>query len=149
MKLQKLFLSFFGIGFLPKAPGTWGSLATLPLLYLFSRLPLLYSYGIFFLLLVLSLAITHHVQKKLKTFDPSWIVIDEVLGMITAWFFYPEWNPLWIFLLFALFRFFDIVKVWPANWVDKNLKNGAGTILDDIISGLYAGISLRILIFFF
>lgn len=75
----------------------------------------------------------------MNLFDPSWIVVDEVLGMITAWLFFPIWNWPYIISLFILFRFFDIIKIWPANWVDHKLKNGAGTIFDDIISGLYVG----------
>ena len=61
--------------------------------------------------------------------------------MITAWLFIAKHNLLHIMILFALFRFFDIIKFWPATYFDQDVKHGAGTILDDIVSGIFAGIS--------
>jgi phosphatidylglycerophosphatase A len=59
--------------------------------------------------------------------------------MFLAWLFIRDNNLIHLVLLFVLFRFFDIVKIWPASYFDKKVKHGAGTILDDIVSGLYAG----------
>lgn len=142
LSLESIFLSFFGIGHIPFAPGTFGSLATLPFLYFYGSLGLPTFFLIPFIVItfIISCFITNAVQKRLKVEDPSWIVIDEVLGMLICFLFITQHRIIDYILLFTFFRFFDIVKVWPANYVDKNIKNGIGTILDDVISGLYAGL---------
>ncbi len=78
------------------------------------------------------------LQEDVRQSDPSWIVIDEVLGMGLTLFIFPafHWSE-WI-LAFASFRLFDIVKLWPASYFDLKVKNGFGTIVDDLVSGLYA-----------
>ncbi len=100
---------------------------------------------------IISSYITHVVQKKYNVLDPSWVVIDEVLGMWTAWIFTHAHGATFSSLIFTFcaFRFFDIIKVWPANYFDKQVKNGAGTILDDIVSGLYAGILYLVVQYYF
>lgn len=140
-RLDILFLSFFGSGYLPKAPGTWGTLATLPLLYGLGRFNPPFFMFIPFIIITTIIAcfIAEIVQKELKLHDPQWIVIDEFLGMSTAWLFIQTHNLLHLAILFVLFRFFDIIKIWPASYFD-NLEHGAGTILDDIVSGIYAGV---------
>ena len=146
-----LFLSLLGIGFVPKAPGTIGTLAILPLLYWFGRfnIPLTFSIPFLLSLACLSIWIIEIVQKSTGNHDPNWIVIDEVLGMSTAWLFSKEAHFTHLVLLFLLFRFFDITKIWPANFCDKKIKHGIGTILDDIISGIYTGITYSIIYFFY
>lgn len=141
------FLSFGWSGFLPKAPGTWGSLATLPLLYL---LGLSGAPGFIFIPFIIILTagasfIAEAVQKELNVHDPGWIVIDEVIGMIITWAFAPTTNFITLFIMFGLFRFFDIIKFWPASYCDQKIDHGAGTILDDVVSGVYAGISFILL----
>ena len=140
MKRQKFLLSWGGVGYFPKAPGTMGSLATLPLIFAMSYLKFSVNLSFTLILLVVSIICAEKVQNKLQVFDPGWIVVDEVLGMLTAWLFIPIWNWRYALSLFLIFRFFDIVKIWPANWVDKKIKSGAGTILDDIVSGIYTGL---------
>ena len=141
-RLDILFLSFFGVGFLPIAPGTWGTLATLPFLYTLGRFNPPYIFFIPFIVIVtiISSFVADSVQKKFNLHDPQFIVIDEVLGMMTAWLFIQTHNLSHLFVLFALFRFFDIKKIWPATFFDKKIDHGAGTILDDIVSGVYAGL---------
>jgi phosphatidylglycerophosphatase A len=96
----------------------------------------------------MTIYLTHFFQKLYQTHDPSYIVIDEVIGMLVAWScFFPQ-RPVEIFLLFVFFRFFDIVKVWPANVIDQKITHGAGTILDDVVSGIYAGCLLAFCKFF-
>lgn len=139
-----MFLSFFGVGFLPKAPGTWGTLAILPILVLLSwfKAPFFLFIPFLIMMTIVSCFIADRVQKKFEVHDPSWIVIDEVVGMWTAWLFTQDGtlSVLNIVLIFGLFRFFDIFKIWPASYFDKEVTHGAGTILDDIISGIYAGL---------
>ncbi|QDK43393.1 phosphatidylglycerophosphatase A [Bacteriovorax stolpii] len=137
-----LFLSFFGVGFLPKAPGTWGTLATLPFLYFIGRFNPPFFLFIPFIVIVtlISSFVTDSVQKKFNLHDPQFIVIDEVLGMTAAWLFIQKHNLAHLFVLFILFRAFDIKKIWPASYFDQEVHHGAGTILDDIVSGVYAGV---------
>lgn len=136
-----LFLSWFYSGKLPKAPGTMGSLATLPLIYLLHYLQInIYSLiALILVLIIVSIGITERVQKKFHLHDPQWIVIDEVIGMLVTWSFVMSIDFPVVFLVFSTFRMFDIIKIWPASYFDR-LHHGAGTILDDVISGVYAGI---------
>jgi phosphatidylglycerophosphatase A len=136
-----LYLSWFYAGKFPKAPGTAGSLATLPLIYLLHFLNVnIYSLmALIAALVVSSVALTEYVQKKYNLHDPQWIVIDEVIGMLVCWSFVLTIDYPTLFLVFASFRFFDIIKIWPASYFDR-LHHGAGTILDDVVSGIYAGI---------
>lgn len=136
-----LFLTWFYSGKSPKAPGTVGSLATIPLIYLLHFIHL-NIYSLIFLILTLYFAaviITDHVQKKFNLHDPQWIVIDEVIGMLITWSFIRSIDFHDLFLVFSLFRLFDIIKIWPASFFDR-MDHGLGTITDDVISGLYAGI---------
>lgn len=136
-----LFLSWFYTGKFPKAPGTVGSLATLPFIYLLHYLQFnIYSlFAVIACLLITSILLTEYIQKKYHLHDPQWIVIDEVIGMLICWSFVRTIDFPILFLVFSTFRFFDIVKVWPASYFDR-LHHGAGTILDDVVSGVYAGI---------
>lgn len=136
-----LFLSWFYTGKFPKAPGTMGSLATLPLIYLLHYLQFnIYSLMLLIAVLIgVSIALTENVQKKFHLHDPQWIVIDEVIGMLITWSFVMTIDFPVLFLVFSVFRMFDIIKIWPASFFDR-LHHGAGTILDDVISGVYAGI---------
>ena len=136
-----MFLSWFYTGKFPKAPGTFGSFATLPLIY-FLYVCEINIYSLFILILTLFVAaviVTEHVQKKYHLHDPQWIVIDEVIGMLITWSFVRTIDFPTLFLVFSTFRFFDIIKIWPASYFDR-LHHGLGTITDDVISGLYAGI---------
>ena len=136
-----LFLSWFYTGKFPKAPGTMGSLATLPLIFFLHYINInIYSLiTLIVALYVAAVIVTEHVQKKYQLHDPQWIVIDEVIGMLITWSFVRTIDFPILFLVFSLFRFFDIVKIWPASYFDR-MHHGFGTITDDVISALYAGI---------
>lgn len=151
MKFYIALLSCFGIGFIPFAPGTFGSLLAIPLLYGMSYhnvnhfwifLTLLASIPIFSIIVDI-------VQKNKEEVDPSWIVIDEFLGMLTAWALVDAKSLIEIFWLFILFRFFDIFKIPPATYFDRQVTRGHGTILDDIISSFYAAIAYLLSVQFF
>lgn len=146
-----IFLSFFGVGFIPKAPGTFGTLATLPFLYALglTKPPVVLFIPLLIIATIISCFMANIVQKKLSLHDPQWIVMDEVLGMTTAWLFIQQFSLLHLGVLFGLFRFFDIIKFWPASYFDKKVEHGAGTILDDIVSGVYAGLVYLIINNFF
>ncbi len=139
--LTTLFLSWFYTGKSPKAPGTVGSLATLPLIYLLHYLNInIYTLIILILFLyATAVVVTQNVQKKFHLHDPQWIVIDEVIGMLITWSFVLSVELPILGVVFLTFRFFDIIKIWPASYFDR-LDHGMGTITDDVISGIYAGI---------
>ena len=139
--LSVIFLSWCYSGKFPKAPGTMGSLATIPLIYLLHYLKF-NTFSLIGLILILYAAavyVTQKVQEQFGLHDPQWIVIDEVIGMLITWTFVQRIDPASIFLVFATFRFFDIIKIWPASYFDR-LHHGFGTITDDVISAVYAGI---------
>lgn len=143
LNFKTIFLTFFGVGYTPFAPGTWGSLATIPLLYLLAHfnIPFLTVISATFVLLLVASLIADRVEQEMDIHDPSWIVFDEVLGMITTWLFSPSESLTDLITIFVLFRIFDILKPWPVSTIDKKINNGLGTMLDDIMAGLYAGTS--------
>jgi len=141
-KPEILFLSFFGVGFLPKIPGTWGTLAICPFLYYAGQFhpPFFFFIPFILILTMVSSFLADKAQRDFDFKDPQWIVIDEVLGMMVAWLFIQKHSFAHLAILFVLFRFFDIVKIYPASYFDQKVKHGAGVILDDIVSGFYAGL---------
>jgi phosphatidylglycerophosphatase A len=141
-----LFASFFGVGFAKWAPGTWGTLATMPILWLLGRLnpPALFFIPFLTVFFLISSFIVNSLQERLKLHDPGWIVIDEVIGVSVAWLFLSSHGIGAYIALFVLFRFFDIIKIWPASYFDRQVKHGYGTIADDVISGIFAGVVLMV-----
>jgi phosphatidylglycerophosphatase A len=148
----KLLVSIFFIGYIKFAPGTWGSLASLFLMYIFFNvlvLPLITLTIIFFFLFFFSNYLINYFSSITNTHDSKHIVIDELLGIFTIFLFY---DLIFIYsdtttyiLIFLIFRLFDIIKLFPANYFDKYWKNGYGVILDDIIAGLYTVLTLIVL----
>ncbi len=133
-----------GLGALPKAPGTWGSLGALPLWFLFSWLS-----NSWYLLLVLiiswfAIRVADEAGKYLRVTDSPVIVIDEIAGLMLALTGVPLGfgNLLTAFLLF---RFFDIVKPFPANWCEENLAGGLGVVADDLVAGIMTWVVMHLL----
>lgn len=126
--------TLFGIGRMGKAPGTMGSLAAFPVIFLMSHLNSFIYIGLVVLLIVISImaADKYGAGKDLKE-----IVVDEFVGLMVAMFLVPHKWSLWI-LSFLLFRFFDILKPFPISYLDKNIKGGFGVVLDDLVAGLAA-----------
>lgn len=132
------------VGHLPKAPGTWASAAALLLApWLFLPLPLWYRIGVCALLLATGALIAQRAVRLLGAADPGCVVVDELVGQWVAFlpFHQPPWGPTmpWeLLLLFALFRFFDILKPWPIRRIETLLPGGLGVMADDVAAGLYA-----------
>ena len=131
----------FGIGLLPIAPGTFGSMLGIILFLAIAHLylPIFWLGLIILILYFVSYLAVQSALKIIKRSDPGEIVIDEVLGMMLVMMVIPP-EPRWAFLAFILFRMFDILKPWPINLVDSKLKNALGVMLDDFMAALYAGI---------
>ena len=140
-------LSWFYSGFSPFAPGTCGSLCALPFAWVIvsqgGKWALLFaSCFIFFL----GWLLCRWALTQLNEEDPQIIVIDEVAGQWLTLVIVPI-DPLWYCVAFVLFRVFDIYKPWPVSFIDRNIKNAFGIMLDDIAAGVYALIGIQILYF--
>ena len=177
-KINLLFVTLFGIGYLKFAPGTLASLITTIILYLIflytSQHVQFFLFVIIVCMFFYSLTAIKSIESQFKKKDPSEIVIDEVVGQSIPIYFFEfnlslihdpargiiengpnfyiyEWSndasslP-WVFYLwfFLLFRFFDIVKIFPCNIIDKKMKSSLGVMLDDIIAGIYVIVFIAI-----
>lgn len=135
----------FGSGLAPKAPGTFGTLMAVPL-YLLLQLLVLQNYILVVIFITLAgIYICDKSAKMMGEHDHPGIVWDEFAGFFITMIAVPfEW--VWVLLGFALFRFFDIVKPQPIKWLDKSVAGGFGIMIDDVLAGIMAGISLHIII---
>jgi len=140
------FLAFgFGSGLSPRAPGTAGTLAALPLWWLFlAPLPLPVYLLVLAVAALAGVWICDRASRSLGVHDHPGIVWDEFIGLWIALCALPA-TPLWMLAGFALFRLFDIVKPWPIGWLDRRVSGGLGIMLDDVVAGLFAALPLQLL----
>ena len=148
-KVNFLFVSLFGIGKIKKIPGTFASLATtLFLFFLFHILkvsPNIFLFAIIIIFFISLYAVSIYI-KDLNNKDPKEVVIDEFIGQSIPICLYeiahegPKGTDQVLtsyFIMFILFRIFDIAKPFPVSYYDKNFKNSFGVIMDDVCAGLY------------
>ena len=144
--IAKLFATFFYVGLIKKAPGTFGTLAgLLCIIPIFSTITMYQFQYLIYVTFLLGTIATKIYIKYVKRDDPKEVVIDEVLGIFITLaickYYIFEISNNYIFLFsFLLFRFFDILKPFPISIVDKNMKNALGVMLDDVIAGIFAGV---------
>ena len=151
-KITNLFVSLFYSGYFKIYPGTFGTIISILILFPIIKYKIL-SFetiiSVFVLIFFLSLFFIRRFSQFTKSHDSSIIVIDEFIGVYLIFIFYDyiliNNDILTIILIFILFRFFDITKVFPANIIDKKMNNALGVILDDIIAGAYTITTLYIL----
>ena len=149
-----LFVTMFYLGKVPKIPGTFGSLATIIILYIFfhilnlSSILILIGLIVIFIFSFLSIAI--YIRNS-ENKDPKEVVIDEFIGQSIPIFLYEishgtekstDEAVMFYSFCFILFRFFDILKPFPVSYFDKNFKNSFGVIMDDVCAGFYVVLSL-------
>ena len=128
----------FRIGYLPLAPGTWGSASAVIAWRLLPEMELFRLSLIVIVIFLIGVNASSIVSNKERDSDPSKVVIDEWAGMWIALLMIPnEW--VWLGIAFLLFRVFDIIKVYPANRFER-LPGGWGIMMDDVVAGLYAGV---------
>ena len=149
-----LFVTLFGIGRIKKIPGSFASLATtLFLFFLFHKLNIAPNTVLIFLIIIffISLYAVNIFIKNLVNKDPKEVVIDEFIGQSIPICLYeiahegPKETDQVLtsyFIMFILFRIFDIVKPYPVSYYDKNFKNSFGVIMDDVCAGLYVVLTL-------
>ena len=152
--LNTLFVTMFGLGKIPKIPGTFGSLATIIILYISFHILNLSSniilIGLIFIFIFSFLAVSTHI-KDIENKDPKEVIIDEFIGQSIPIYLYEishgteksaDEAIIFYSICFILFRFFDIVKPFPVSFFDKNFKNSFGVIMDDVCAGFYVVLSL-------
>ena len=151
-----LFVTFFGIGTIRYAPGTITSLITTILLFSFFHIlnfPNIIILAIFLTTFFYSFfAVENYIKDEFNK-DPKEVVIDEVIGQSIPIYLYEvahgidknlQESILFYIYIFILFRFFDIKKPFPINYIDKKFKNSFGVIMDDVIAGFYVVLTLII-----
>lgn len=139
------FLAFgFGSGTLPKMPGTWGTLVAIPIYLLCAEFPLWWYAIMTLAAIVLAIIACDITERELGIHDYSGIVLDEIVGYLLTMLGAPV-GWLWVILGFVLFRVFDIWKPFPIRWLDRHVSGGFGTVVDDLLAGVYAWIMLQFL----
>lgn len=139
------FIAFgFGAGTMPFAPGTFGTLLAIPFYLLIARLPLMYYFTFVLIFTVISVWLCERVHRQIGEHDHPGVTIDEFAGFFITMINAPL-GAIWVILGFLLFRFFDIVKPWPIRLLDEKITNGFGTVIDDVIAGVYAFFILQLI----
>lgn len=135
----------FGSGLAPKAPGTFGTLAAIPLWLLLQTLSAPWYWAIVAAAFVFGIYVCGRTARDIGVHDHGALVWDEFVGLWIALAMIPaQW--LWVLVGFALFRLLDIWKPWPIRWFDRNVHGGLGVMLDDAVAGVLACLLLRALV---
>lgn len=149
-KLVILIASGLGTGFSPKAPGTAGSLLGVGIFILLRGFSFPVQLTVTILVSLVGFWAAHQAEKVWGQKDCQKIVIDEVAGQMVAGLFLVGNFPygLSVVLLFLLFRLYDIQKPFPTRWLQDNLPGGFGVMGDDLMAGVQAGLTYRVLLYF-
>ena len=130
------FLAYgFGAGLSPKAPGTMGTVAAIPIYLLLAWAGPLVYYPSLAVALVAGVFICGYTAKRMGVEDPGPVVWDEVVGYLITMAGLP-FGIGWMLAGFLIFRLFDIWKPWPIGWLDRNVKGGLGIMLDDVVAAV-------------
>ena len=148
-----LAISTFGVGYLPLAPGTWGSLVAVGIFLGFTQI--VKGNALVAVVVVSIVVVTFagiwaasRTEALSNRKDPSKVVVDEVAGQLISLFpltLFTQWTIVAVIISFILFRFFDIVKPYPARRLEA-LKGGFGIMCDDLIAGVYAAVITSIVV---
>ena len=142
----------FGSGLAPVAPGTFGTLAAIPLFYLLAMLNIEWYIGVLIVTSLVGFWLCDVTTNAMGVHDHKSIVWDEFVGywitMLPVLIMYPSIQNggaipfVWVAVGFALFRFFDVLKPFPISWLDKKVEGGFGIMIDDIVAGVFAALVL-------
>ena len=135
-------------GYAPIVPGTFGSAVAIPMfVYLFAKLNAIQYVILFVPLFIEGCQTADEAERIYRQKDSRRIVIDEILGYLVAMFLL---EPTLFNVLggFFWFRFFDVVKLWPARAIDKKMKGGVGVVLDDIAAGVHTLVLMHVALYF-
>ncbi|MCL1120261.1 MULTISPECIES: phosphatidylglycerophosphatase A family protein [Shewanella] len=134
----------FGSGLAAKAPGTFGTLAAVPLYLLLAQLPLSWYLAVTLVCVLAGIYICDKAARDMGVHDHGAIVWDEVAGLLITMIAAPA-GVLWLVVGFVLFRLFDIIKPWPIRWLDAKVEGGFGIMIDDVLAGIFALIGVQAL----
>jgi phosphatidylglycerophosphatase A len=145
-KIALIVSTWFSVGLLPGAPGTFGTIGSIPLFLLGAALGPGFQFVLTSVVIGVAIWSSWRAELVLKRVDAREIVIDEVAGFLLTVMFFPF---TWRILVagFFLFRFFDILKPPPIRRVEKIAKGGLGIVLDDLVAGVYAHICVQFLLY--
>lgn len=144
-RLSLFFATGLGLGYLPWAPGTFGTLWGFALYFLSKGMPS-YAFSCSVLVFILfAVGVSHFAERALGGHDSSKIVIDEVAGYLVGVLFIP-FSLTAAVLGFLLFRLFDILKPYPIRYIDRAWGGAWGVVMDDVLAGIFANISLRFIL---
>jgi phosphatidylglycerophosphatase A len=136
------------VGYIPVASGTFGSLVAMPLFWVFDALRSLspaLAVGVFVAFVAAACWIAGAADAYLQEHDSHKIVIDEAAGYVAATLFLPlTWET--AIAAFLIFRVLDVIKPYPAGYIDEHVPGGRGVVLDDVVSGFYTNLILRALL---
>ena len=150
-KISQIFSTLFFVGYVKWAPGTIGSLFSIIIIIYLQNIVNKNEFIIIFICLLLIATVCIKIySKSVNKHDAKEIVIDEFLGIYLIIIFSYDFEIfnnefIKILLILLFFRIFDIIKPFPANWIDDNMKNSYGVIVDDIIAGIYTIIILALI----
>jgi phosphatidylglycerophosphatase A len=135
------------LGYIPFAPGTFGTLWGLPIFYFLSAQPLLNQILIIIASIGFAILVAGQAEKFLKRKDPSQVVIDEIVGyMVTVAGMPFSWTT--AILGFFFFRIMDIIKPYPIRIIDQKMPGGWGIVLDDVLAGVYSHFFICLWLFY-
>ena len=144
LKISEWIATCFKVGYLPFAPGTWGSVFSILLWWVILKDLNTYIFGaIIIIFLLIGIVVSNIIIDQSGDHDPSYIIIDELVGQWLALFLIPDgfFN---IAISFILFRFFDIIKPWPIRLIEK-LPKGLGVMSDDLTAGLITLVLIQVI----
>jgi phosphatidylglycerophosphatase A len=137
-----------GVGYSPIAPGTLGTLITIPLYYFLSNIPSPVYELTLLTFFFFSVWLSENAEGFFGKGDDQRIVIDEMMGFLITMLWIPR-TIFFIVMGFILFRFFDILKPFPIRLLEGKFSGGFGVVLDDVIAGVYGNIILHVISYFF
>lgn len=147
--MKKAFITFLATGaytgYSPIMPGTAGTVWGVAIAYFISGAAWEAQALLTALITLASMVLAGQMVRHTGTSDPAIVVIDEVAGFLVSIFLIP-FTAFNVILVFILFRFFDILKPYPAGFIDRTVEGGPGVVLDDVAAGVYANISAHLLI---
>jgi|TARA_B110000438_G_scaffold116868_1_gene114279 phosphatidylglycerophosphatase A len=135
----------FGSGAIPIAPGTAGTLVAVIIYLLLPQISPLIYVSLLLISFVFGVWICGKTAQDIGIKDPSGIVWDEFVGYWITMFMAPS-GWIWVIIGFVLFRLLDIVKPWPIKWADKQIGGGMGIMLDDVLAGIMAALSIQAIV---
>ena len=134
----------FGSGLARTLPGTLGTAVSIPICLLMKQMPHLWYMAAVIASFIVGIWLCDRTTKALGVHDHKSIVWDEFVGFFITMIFLDV-TIMSVVVAFFLFRLFDIFKPWPISWLDKNVHDGTGIMIDDLVAGLFAGVSAKLI----